>query len=73
MGAKVIVSGLSAEVAQTLVTIGVDLTKLNTARDLQGGMEEAEQLLGLRVVRSGAGISHGYREQARGQGCRGQG
>jgi rsbT co-antagonist protein RsbR len=52
MGAKVIVSGLSAEVAQTLVTIGVDLTKLTTVGDLQGGMEQAEQLLGLRVIRA---------------------
>jgi rsbT co-antagonist protein RsbR len=51
MGARVIVSGLSAEVAQTLVTIGVDLAKLNTVGDLQGGLEEAEQLLGYRVTR----------------------
>jgi rsbT co-antagonist protein RsbR len=34
MGATVIVTGLSAEVAQTLVAIGVDLTKLNTVGDL---------------------------------------
>lgn len=51
MGAKVIVSGLSAEVAQTLVTIGVDLTKINTVGDMQGGIEEAEQLLGYKVIR----------------------
>ena len=50
MGAKVIVSGLSAEVAQSLVQIGVDLRDINTVGDLQGGIEEAEQLLGYRIV-----------------------
>ena len=34
-----------------LVTIGVDLTKMNTVGDLQGGIEEAERLLGFRVTR----------------------
>jgi rsbT co-antagonist protein RsbR len=51
MGATVIVTGLSAEVAQTLVAIGVDMTKLNTVGDLQGGIEEADRLLGYKVVR----------------------
>lgn len=50
MGASVVVTGLSAEVAQSLVALGIDLAKLNTVGDLQGGMEEAERLLGLRVV-----------------------
>jgi len=50
MGATVVVTGLSAEVAQSLVALGIDLTKLNTVGDLQGGMEEAERLLGYRVV-----------------------
>ena len=52
MGASVIVTGLSAEVAQSLVALGIDLAKLNTVGDLQGGMEEAERFLGLRVVAS---------------------
>ena len=51
MGARVIVTGLSAEVAQTLVTLGVDLGKLNTVGDLQGGLEDAEALLGFRLVK----------------------
>lgn len=51
MGATVIVTGLSSGTAQTLVTIGVDLTKMRTVGDLQGGIEEAERLLGYRVVR----------------------
>lgn len=49
MGATVIVTGLSSEIAQTLVTIGVDLTKMKTIGDLQGGIEEAERLLGYKV------------------------
>src|SRR5882672_9636421 len=51
MGATVIVTGLSSEIAQTLVTIGVDLTKMKTVGDLQGGIEEAERLLGYQFVR----------------------
>jgi rsbT co-antagonist protein RsbR len=50
MGASVILTGVSPEIAHTLVTIGVDLTKLHTIGDLQGGVEEAERLLGLNVV-----------------------
>src|SRR5499426_263126 len=53
LGAIVIVTGLSPEIAQTLVNIGVDLGKMNTVGDLQGGIEEAERLLGYRVVQLG--------------------
>jgi rsbT co-antagonist protein RsbR len=49
LGATVIVTGLSPEIAQTLVKIGVDLGKMNTVGDLQGGIEEAERLLGFKV------------------------
>src|SRR6476620_4490311 len=50
LGATVIITGLSPEIAQTLVTIGVDLGKMNTVGDLQGGIEQAEKLLGYKVV-----------------------
>jgi rsbT co-antagonist protein RsbR len=50
LGATIIVTGLSPEIAQTLVTIGVDLGKMNTVGDLQGGIEEAERLLGFKVI-----------------------
>jgi rsbT co-antagonist protein RsbR len=50
LGATVIVTGLSPELAQTLVNIGVDLSKMNTVGDLQGGIEEAERVLGYKVV-----------------------
>jgi rsbT co-antagonist protein RsbR len=51
MGAEVIITGLSSKIAQTLVTIGVDLNKMRTVGDLQGGIEEAERQLGFRVTR----------------------
>ena len=51
MGASVIITGLSPTIAQTLVTLGLDLSKMNTIGDLQGGLEEAERLLGYTVTR----------------------
>src|SRR4029077_7621059 len=56
LGAMVIVTGLSPEIAQTLVHIGVDLGKMNTVGDLQGGIEEAERLLGYRVEPNSATV-----------------
>jgi rsbT co-antagonist protein RsbR len=50
LGAAVIVTGLSPEIAQTLVRIGVNLGKMHTVGDLQGGIEEAERVLGYKVV-----------------------
>jgi rsbT co-antagonist protein RsbR len=50
MGARVVVTGLSPDVAQALVYIGVDLARLKTVGDLQGGIEEADKFLGYRVV-----------------------
>jgi rsbT co-antagonist protein RsbR len=46
MGADVIITGLSSGIAQTLVDLGVDLGIITTVGDLQGGIEEAERLLG---------------------------
>ncbi len=51
MGAGAIITGLSSEIAQTLVTLGVDLTMMNTVGDLQGGIETAERQLGYKVIR----------------------
>ncbi|MCX9013102.1 MAG: STAS domain-containing protein [Candidatus Methanoperedens sp.] len=50
MGATVVVTGVSPEIAQTLVTLGVDLSKMNTVGDLQGGIEAADRFLGYRVI-----------------------
>jgi rsbT co-antagonist protein RsbR len=52
MGASVIVTGVSADVAQSLVTLGIDLGRITTLGDLQGGLEEAERMLGYTVLRA---------------------
>ena len=46
MGARTILTGLSSEIAQTVVDLGVDLSMMRTVGDLQGGIEEAERLAG---------------------------
>jgi anti-anti-sigma regulatory factor len=46
MGAKVVVSGLSAEIAQTLVTAGIDLARVDSVGDLQSGIGWAERVIG---------------------------
>jgi rsbT co-antagonist protein RsbR len=53
MGASVVITGVSSEIAQTLVDLGVDVSAMNTVGDLQGGIEEAERLLGYKVSRTG--------------------
>lgn len=45
LGARAIVTGVSSEIAQTLVRIGVDISRLHTVGDLQEGLEEAYRLL----------------------------
>lgn len=50
LGAHAVVTGLSADVAQTLVRIGVDLSGLATASDLQTGIERARARLGLKPI-----------------------
>jgi anti-anti-sigma regulatory factor/CHASE3 domain sensor protein len=46
MGARTILTGFSAETAQTLTRIGVNLAGLVTAGDLRDGIESADLLLG---------------------------
>ena len=48
MGASTILTGLSSEIAQTLVDLDVDLSMMKTVGDLQGGLVEAERLAGYR-------------------------
>jgi rsbT co-antagonist protein RsbR len=50
MGASTILTGLSSEIAQTLVDLDVDLGVMKTVGDLQGGLEEAELLAGHRAA-----------------------
>lgn len=49
LGSQVILVGISAEIAQTLVTLDVDLGDLTTLSDLQSGMEYALAQLGLAI------------------------
>jgi rsbT co-antagonist protein RsbR len=56
VGAMVIITGLSPEIAQTLVTVGVDLSRVTTVGDLRGGLEMAERILGYRVVAAEASV-----------------
>ena len=49
MGASAIITGLSPKIAQTLVDLGVDLGMMKTVGDLQGGLEEADRILGYRA------------------------
>ncbi len=50
LGTTVILTGVSPATAQTIVTIGVDLSRIQTVGDLQGGIDLADQLLGYRVI-----------------------
>jgi rsbT co-antagonist protein RsbR len=60
MGARAIVTGLSAPVAQALAGIGVDPAQVDGARDLRAGIEEAERFLGTQP-RSPAGGGRAHR------------
>ena len=50
LGTTVVVSGVSPATAQTIVTVGVDLSRIQTVGDLQSGLELADRLLGVRVI-----------------------
>jgi rsbT co-antagonist protein RsbR len=51
MGTMVILTGISPEIAQTLVVLGVNLSTVRTVGDLQEGLAEAERLLGYKLVK----------------------
>ena len=48
MGATVVITGISSEMAQSLVGLGTDLPDAMTMVDLQDGVEQIERLLGVR-------------------------
>ncbi len=50
MGSQVILTGISPEIAQALVTIGAELHGARTLADLQSGIEEANRLLPQRAA-----------------------
>jgi rsbT co-antagonist protein RsbR len=53
MGADIILTGVSPDIAETVVRLGVNLRGVNTMGDLQSGIEEAERRLGYRTVAMG--------------------
>jgi rsbT co-antagonist protein RsbR len=48
MGAAVVITGISSEMAQSLVALGTELPEATTMTDLQDGVEQIERLLGVR-------------------------
>lgn len=50
LGAKCVVVGISSEVAQSLVNLGVDLSGVITRSNLQAGVRYAMEMMGLEVV-----------------------
>ncbi|MBY0547265.1 MAG: STAS domain-containing protein [Candidatus Obscuribacterales bacterium] len=63
MGTVVILTGISPEIAQTLVVLGVNLSSVRTVGDLQEGFEEAERLLGYKLVKEKKNGTNHRREQ----------
>lgn len=57
LGATVVVTGVSPAIAQTIVTVGVDLSQIQTVGDLQGGLDLADRLLGYRVILEERGVT----------------
>ena len=51
MGAFTIVTGITADVAQSMVALGIELSPFTTVGDLQGGVELAEERLGYHVTK----------------------
>ncbi len=59
MGALVVMTGISPEIAQTLVTIGAQLEGVRTVGDLQGGIEEVERFLAQGTALENLGATDG--------------
>jgi rsbT co-antagonist protein RsbR len=51
MGTEVVVTGLSSEVAAAVASLGIEFEGLNTAGDLQSGLEQAQRALDHRVAK----------------------
>jgi rsbT co-antagonist protein RsbR len=55
MGARVILAGISPEVAETMVRLGIDVGRVVTVSDLQSGIEWADDLLGYKATSNAPG------------------
>lgn len=63
MGAECIISGIRPEIAQTMVHLGIDLSKVKTKSSMSRALEEAMTILKLRVVRDGQKVAaRGYEQ-----------
>jgi rsbT co-antagonist protein RsbR len=49
LGAHVILTGIGAQIAQTLVMLGVDFSRISTRASLRDGIEAALELQGMRI------------------------
>ncbi|MDQ6967597.1 MAG: STAS domain-containing protein [Mariprofundaceae bacterium] len=54
LGAEVVLTGISADSAQTLVRLNVDLSGLRTAGSLQSGIKDALRIVGMKIIHTGA-------------------
>ncbi len=54
LGATLIITGISKDIALTLVQLGVELGEITTKVDLRSGIEEAHQMLGMQLTPIGA-------------------
>ena len=50
VGATAILTGISGEIAEKLVSLAMDQTKLTSMSDLQSGLDEANRMLGYQVI-----------------------
>lgn len=50
LGARVVLSGIGARIAQTLVALDIDFSSVTTCANLRDGIETALALKGLRIV-----------------------
>lgn len=54
MGARCVLTGISPEIAQTMVALGVDLTQLRTLRTMNEGLRDSRSFIWARSAHEGA-------------------
>jgi rsbT co-antagonist protein RsbR len=57
MGAECIISGIRAEIALTIVHLGIDLSSINTKASLASALKLAYSMLGIEVKRADKKLS----------------
>lgn len=59
LGAKTILTGISAQVARTIIQLGVDISSMETQSRLQDGIELALSMVGKAITAKGAQVARG--------------